>query len=788
MKNARPEGQALPPDILTRLKAAVVARQGHKEGAEIRFLCPVHDDNDPSAKYNTAKYVWWCPVCSAGGGALDLARRLDLDLPEREPEGLTVAGLAYAKGLDENFLRSLGVRDGRHFDQVCIVVPYCDESGEVRAERRRLRLTGGARFKWRKGDKTLPYGLPRLPDACSAGQVVLVEGESDAWTLWQAGIPALGIPGAGTWRTKWAAYLDGIETVYAWREPDAGGDTLAAKVIRDLPEVRLIEAPPDAKDPNELSLLVGRDPEAFRQRMDELMASARPASELRAEALTAEAREAFAKARHLLEAPDLLGRIADAIRAGGYAGDTTPAMLAYAAITSRLLERPINLSYVAQSAAGKNKAIDVARDLMPKSAYILITAASPRALIYSEDDYQHRTVIFAEADSIPADGPAASAIRSLITDNEMAYEVVEKHPETGQFTVRRIVKPGPTGLITTSTKPLPWQMNTRVLVVPVSDTPQQTRAVMAAHVAAVNGDAPSADVESFLALQRWLQLAGHHRVTVPYARALSEAVPADQVRMRRDFRLLLTTIQVVALLYQRQRQRDAQGRIIATLDDYGMARRLVLDVFTAAATGGVTPAIRETAEAVAALHDGENGVTVKAVGDRMGLAPNTAWYRVQAACRLRYLVNLETRPRQPAQLVPGDPLPEGPSALPEPEDLACDGAEGDGCADHPQDNRDAETALPSLICAEPSGANQGAFQTPAETAVETSTEPASNTESTGLRAAFQRFNRDRDAVHTHAPGICADCGSPGAYTDPANGEWWCQNHGPTWTTVRRGGA
>ncbi len=31
---------------------------------------------------------------------------------------------------------------------------------------------------------------------------------------------------------------------------------------------------------------------------------------------------------------------------------------------------------------------------------------------------------------------------------------------------------------------------------------------------------------------------------------------------------------------------------------------------------------------------------------------------------------------------------------------------------------------------------------------------------------------------------CGDCGSPGEHTDPETGEWWCGNHGPTWTAPR----
>src|SRR5207249_3710431 len=154
---------------------------------------------------------------------------------------------------------------------------------------------------------------------------------------------------------------------------------------------------------------------------------------------------------------------------GGYVGDARGALLAYFALTSRLLKRPLNVAFIAVSASGKSRAVEAALELMPPSAYYLERAGSARALIYSSEEFEHRTVVVAEADSIPEDGPAASAVRSLATDNEMAYDVTERDNKTGGFRTRHIRKRGPTGLMTTSTRPLGSQMDTRVLTVGIPD-------------------------------------------------------------------------------------------------------------------------------------------------------------------------------------------------------------------------------------------------------------------------------------------------------------------------------
>ena len=774
-----------PATLAADIEAAIAKRDGRKEGAEVRFHCPNpdHTDTHPSARWNPDKATWYCDSCGAGGGAVDLARRLGLDLPEREKTGLTLAELAAAKRLPVNLLASVGVTDGKigRNSQTCLDIPYLLPDGRVAAVRKRLSLTTEPRFAWRKGDHPIPYGLPKLREAKAAGYVILVEGESDSWTVWAAGLPALGIPGASTWRREWPSYLEGIATAYVWREPDTGGDTLAAKVAATLPDVRIIDAPPGVKDASQLWLSLDADADAFRRRMAELMAAARPASELRAEALSAEARECYRAAAGLLEDPNLIERIGEAIRLGGFAGDLTPAFLAYLALASRLLERPMNLAFVGASASGKSHAVDAALALMPPTAFVLEKAGSARALIYGEGDFEHKTVVVAEADSIPSEGSAASALRCLAADNCMTYDTVERDEQTGRFTTRHIEKPGPTGLITTSTRTLSAEFDTRLLTVSVADTPSQTEAVLTAHAASVNGSRPSIDTGALIALQRWLELAGERRVAVPFGYALAKAVPHDQIRMRRDFRQLLTSIQAIALLYQLQRERDADGRIVATLEDYDVARRLLWETFQTVATGGVSATVRETVEAVNRLYDGATPLTVKAIGDALGLAKNTTSYRVRRALKVGCLVNLETRKGAPAKITPGESLPEYRPALPDIDVIM-------------------PLYLPETVCTiEPPPSariyaeSEGAVQTPLCTAIEPLLNPGDGSTtvqrgSTGQlnrseadfesengpkEATVQWFNADRGGQDTYtqsepAEVRCPICGST---------EWWYRADG-----------
>ena len=160
--------------------------------------------------------------------------------PLPPPAGLTIEQYATGKQLDPGFLRGLGLSEIYINGLSVLRIPYLDRDGEVVAVRFRhwLDRGDGPKFTWRKGATAQPYGQDRLGLAREAGYVFLVEGESDAHTLWQHNVPALGIPGARTWNDERdAPLLDGIDQICVVIEPDAGGEAvlqwLERSAIRD---------------------------------------------------------------------------------------------------------------------------------------------------------------------------------------------------------------------------------------------------------------------------------------------------------------------------------------------------------------------------------------------------------------------------------------------------------------------------------------------------------------------------------------------------------------------------
>jgi hypothetical protein len=272
-----------PPPVLRRLLDGL--RNVKASGGEWSALCPAHEDHQNSLSIAEGDDGRVLLRCFAGCTVESIVAAVGLEVRDLFPDSqastssglsITIVDLARDKGLPTEFLMSLGLEQ-RHDG---VVVPYLLADGS-RASRQRLRTAlkakDGSIWMFGKG-KPVPYGLDRLTDARAAGYLILVEGESDCWTLWYHGFPALGIPGADMTSKIEASYLAGIVRLVVVREPGKSGDTFSrgsAKRLRQLgwSGQALVVACGEHKDPNDLHRA---DPTAFKAAFRSILDAAVP--------------------------------------------------------------------------------------------------------------------------------------------------------------------------------------------------------------------------------------------------------------------------------------------------------------------------------------------------------------------------------------------------------------------------------------------------------------------------------------------------------------------------------
>jgi hypothetical protein len=159
-------------------------------------------------------------------------------------------------------------------------------------------------------------------------------------------------------------------------------------------------------------------------------------------------------------------------------------------------------------------------------------------------------------------------------------------------------------------------------------------------------------------------------VAVPFAGKLADLIPPVAVRLRRDFKLLLTLIRAHALLHRATRDRDSQGRIVATVADYAAVRALVEKLFSEGIEATVPATIRETVAAVeACVERGAGEISLAALAQKMKLDKSAVHHRVRKAIERGFLVNHEEKRGMPARIATADPIPDEIEILPAPDAL-----------------------------------------------------------------------------------------------------------------------
>jgi len=290
-----------------------------------RACCPAHADRKPSLSIGLGEHGQVLLKCFAGCSLERIVEAMGLTMTDLFPDAtpapdgqavpqgkthrptqptLTLVDLALEKQLPWKFLFSLGVME---HPSGGLQIPYHLPDGTL-APRHRIRtaLVAKEGSRWSKGEGTIvPYGLARLEEARKAGYMVLAEGESDCWTLWYYGFPALGLPGAEMARTLEESMLTGIDRLYLMQEPDAGGTAFVTQLTRKLqawqwPGKAFVLRLEGAKDPNELHQ---HDRQGFRTAFQRALDQAEPLSSRRSQSASSTSKQGQPS---IFSLPDLL--------------------------------------------------------------------------------------------------------------------------------------------------------------------------------------------------------------------------------------------------------------------------------------------------------------------------------------------------------------------------------------------------------------------------------------------------------------------------------------------------
>jgi hypothetical protein len=287
-------------------------------------------------------------------------------------------------------------------------------------------------------------------------------------------------------------------------------------------------------------------------------------------------------AENVLQNPKLISRTLADVEAMGVAGEKTLALTTYLVGTSRLLARPLAGLVRGPTASGKSYVIERTTRLFPPEAVLLATSLTPQSLYYlPPGSLQHRLIVAGERSRRQDDevADATKPIREMLSSGRLSKLIPIKGEEGLESVL--IEQEGPIAYLESTTRERIFDEDeNRLLSIYTDERSKQTRKIITRLASdAAGGVGKEADpiILRHFAMQRLLR---RREIVIPYAQKLGGLIPEERVEARRAFPHLLSMIQASALLHQFQRQADDQGRIIATGEDYELARKLMLKPLT----------------------------------------------------------------------------------------------------------------------------------------------------------------------------------------------------------------
>lgn len=149
---------------------------------------------------------------------------------------------------------------------------YTGDAPEVGDPKRRLVIpywswAGPLQLRFRALDDSIPKYLGSTGSSTSLFNtevlrgmdqtVYVTEGEIDCMTAWQCGLPAIGIPGANSWKKSfWRLFR--YRTVILLADGDEPGEKLGVALRSDLEDVKIVVFP-EKQDVNSFFVEYGRE-------------------------------------------------------------------------------------------------------------------------------------------------------------------------------------------------------------------------------------------------------------------------------------------------------------------------------------------------------------------------------------------------------------------------------------------------------------------------------------------------------------------------------------------------
>jgi len=296
---------------------------------------------------------------------------------------------------------------------------------------------------------------------------------------------------------------------------------------------------------------------------------------------------------------DRINKILHQSRTSPFVGDDANLMLTFFVIVSCKTASPLNLEMVAVSAAGKTYMVLTARNGVPKSMCMVLAGASREALKYDYDEVDEqgnfiinvdgKCIIILEKDESSA---FVRKMKPLMSgdDDELIWKTPMKNDLTGEIETRDFIIRGQPSFITLTTRnPREQEQVTRQLLMTPDTTQGKVKAVVGNSLLAKARPEDFSVHPDLKLLQASMLSLGKYRIRNIFAPLMAEFFPSKSAQHQRDINKVLSIIDSITLIHQKQRpiESDANGDFLLSSVEDNVIGLMFADLVLRASLSGV---------------------------------------------------------------------------------------------------------------------------------------------------------------------------------------------------------
>lgn len=287
--------------------------------------------------------------------------------------------------------------------------------------------------------------------------------------------------------------------------------------------------------------------------------------------------------------PNMFNQIVEDTETLGYVGESLNKQLIYLAASSRLLDDPISVTVISESASGKSYLIDTVKKLIPDEDVVAFTSLSEQALNYlPEDALIHKFMVMGEA--VHSD-VIDYQIREMLSSKELSRMVTTKDEKTGKMTTKTVRKDVVVSTVMSSTKTdINPENASRVFVINTDESVEQTRRIHSRQrekYSLKRYKSKATDIPNIIRKHKSAQRMLKNLLIVNnFVEHLT--FPDSLMRTRRDHERFIDLISTVCFLRQYQKETKVEiidnekvKYIVCDLEDYKIAHEIIIGILSA---------------------------------------------------------------------------------------------------------------------------------------------------------------------------------------------------------------